>query len=94
MDDGTITVREKPDWLSASDTDNLYILAVPNSTGYELPQTGGRGTIGYKTGGLLIMTAAFGMYIGSRNRRRRERRAEGGCTELGKNHGCQTVFQT
>ncbi len=94
VDDGTITVREKPGFLSASDTDNLYILAVPNSTGYELPQTGGRGTIGYKTGGLLIMTAAFGMYIGSRNRRRRERRAEGGCTELGKNHGCQTVFQT
>ncbi len=80
VNDGTITVQEKPNWLSgpeaSPDTGNLYTLTVPNSTGYELPRTGGSGTIWYKAGGLLMTTAAFGMYIGSRNRRRRERRQE------------------
>ena len=58
------------------DENNLYTYTVTvyNSTGYELPATGGSGTILYTTGGLLLM--ALPLVYGYRKKRRSERRAK------------------
>ena len=40
------------------------------TNGYELPETGGGGTMAYTTGGLLLM--AVPLLLGLRRRRRRE----------------------
>lgn len=55
------------------DTDDLLLL-IRNSTGYELPETGGIGTPLYTLGGLILMASTL-MY-GCMMRRRRERRSE------------------
>lgn len=56
------------------DENNLYIYTVTvyNSTGYELPATGGSGTILYTTGGLMLM--ALPLVYGYRKKRRSEGR--------------------
>lgn len=44
--------------ISYNETDNAYTLLIANSSGYELPQSGGIGTIGYQlAGGLLVLLA-------------------------------------
>lgn len=49
-----------------------YTITVPNSTGYELPATGGRGTFMYTTGGILLISIS--LVLGYRRKRRSERR--------------------
>lgn len=51
-------------------TDDVAIIAV-NTAGYELPDTGGPGTVWYTTGGLLLMAAAGGLLL-YKNRSRRK----------------------
>lgn len=54
-------------------TENKDINLIPNTTGTELPETGGRGTNFLTIGGLLIMAAAAGGYV-LRRRRGKEAR--------------------
>ncbi len=56
--------------------DNLYVytVLVPNSTGYELPETGGEGTYKYTIGGAAVIAA--GLLYGCIWARKRERRFE------------------
>lgn len=67
--DGTINGIE---YKEDADDANHYIITVTNSTGIELPHTGGRGTYLYTFGGLLLIATAL-MY-GYTLRRRREGR--------------------
>lgn len=60
--------------VGAATVDNTGLtLQVPNSTGYELPETGGSGTQLYTFGGFLLTAGAI--LYGYILRRRRERRA-------------------
>ena len=54
-------------------TENKDINLIPNTTGTELPETGGRGTNFLTIGGLLMMAAAAGGYV-LRRRRGKEAR--------------------
>lgn len=54
-----------------TDTEGAYL--IPNTTGTELPETGGRGTNFLTIGGLLMMAAAAGGYV-LRRRRGKEAR--------------------
>jgi len=56
--------------------DNLYVytVTIPNSTGYELPETGGEGTYKYTIGGAALIAA--GLLYGCIWARKRERRFE------------------
>ena len=49
-----------------------YTITVPNSTGYELPATGGSGTIIYTAGGMMLILIS--LVCGYRQKRRCERR--------------------
>ncbi len=51
-----------------------YTITVPNSTGYELPATGGSGTNLYTAGGILLLSIS--LVFGYRKKRRSERRFE------------------
>ncbi len=51
-----------------------YTITVPNSTGYELPATGGIGTNLYTAGGILLLSIS--LVFGYRKKRRSERRFE------------------
>ena len=55
------------------DSEDSNINLIPNSTGTELPETGGRGTNFLTIGGLLMMAAAAGGYV-LRRRRGKEAR--------------------
>lgn len=60
---------------SPDNTDEIWLtLTVTNSSGYELPKTGGAGTNLFTIGGLLFMAVAVGCGYGLRCRR--ERRAK------------------
>lgn len=77
--DVRITVTQDPDNIRVyrgsmvieTDTEEAYL--IPNSTGTELPETGGRGTNFLTIGGLLMMAAAAGGYV-LRRRRGKEAR--------------------
>lgn len=49
------------DWIS-KENDGIWVVKVNNSTGMELPHTGGSGTLPYTLGGLMLMSAAALMY--------------------------------
>lgn len=76
--DGTVTVMYGSDagtgWtVTQSDTDDyVWTINVPNSSGYELPETGGTGIYLFTLSGLLLIAGAVGCGYGLR--RRRERR--------------------
>lgn len=55
-----------------TDTDNDGVYLIPNSTGTELPETGGMGTTFLTIGGLLLMAAAVGGGCVLRRRRGKE----------------------
>ena len=58
--------------LSYRETDRVYTLMISNTTGYELPASGGFGTAAYTLGGAgLILTGLLYRF--------RRRRREGGC---------------
>lgn len=59
----------RPLATSGEDADKVYL--IPNSTGTQLPETGGTGTTFLTIGGLLMMAAAAGGYV-LRRRRRKE----------------------
>lgn len=69
-DDGKVTLTNASDDWSLSG--NGLTLTVVNHAGSELPMTGGRGTLLYTMGGLLLMAAS--LLCGLNQRRRRERR--------------------
>lgn len=77
--DVQITVTQDPENIQVfrgsavikTDTKGAYL--IPNSTGVELPETGGRGTNFLTIGGLLMMAAAAGGYV-LRRRRGKEAR--------------------
>ena len=52
--------------------ENCYIVKVRNTPGYELPNTGGSGTLPYTLGGLMLIISSALMY-GFRMRRRERR---------------------
>lgn len=59
---GTLTTTASTD-VASVDTSNSLKMIVYNTPGYELPSTGGSGTILYTTSGLtLIISAAWLMY--------------------------------
>ncbi len=76
----TLNPEKPPDKQSAeidggvADEHRLYtyIVTVYNSTGFELPATGGNGTFMYTTGGILLIT--FSLVCGYRKKRRSGRR--------------------
>ena len=57
-----------------TDTDGttIYVIKIRNSSGIELPHTGGSGTLPYTFGGIAFITASALMY-GFRKRRRERR---------------------
>ena len=59
------------DWLDEATNLYTYMVIVPNSSSFELPATGGSGTILYTTGGILLMTAA--LVYGYRKKHKSER---------------------
>lgn len=62
VENGVVTVPEQSDWLSTSTegtgTTIQYTLTVPNSSGFELPDTGGSGITLYIAGGLALLISA------------------------------------
>jgi LPXTG-motif cell wall-anchored protein len=76
--DGTVTAGTEADENNAKQTDEddpySYTITVYNSTGKELPHTGGSGTYLYTFGGLAIL--AVGCVYGFSMRRKRERGVE------------------
>jgi LPXTG-motif cell wall-anchored protein len=80
--DGTITLPEgissfaevEPTKVDNTEVPYSYTITVYNSTGQELPHTGGIGTSIYTIGGLAIL--ALGCLYGFSMRRKRERRYE------------------
>ena len=57
---------------SQLDEDGYTVIRICNKTGYQLPSTGGPGTILYTLGGIAIL--AIGLLYGFSMRRMRERR--------------------
>ena len=55
----------------AEGTDQTRSVTVTNTTGYELPNTGGSGTIPYTTGGFLLLTGAAFLLLYIYKKRRR-----------------------
>ena len=62
----TVQVEKGGEWSAAEDWKGI----ITNYTGYQLPDTGGAGTILYTAGGLLLMTAA-GLFLLYQYRMRR-----------------------
>ena len=60
-----------PDWI-AKEENGIWVVKVNNSTGVELPHTGGPGTLPYTLSGIALMLGAALMY-GFRMRRRERR---------------------
>lgn len=58
----TIIKDSSPNGVTTSGQDELVIM-VPNSTGYELPLTGGTGTSSYIFGGLVLIGAALIIFL-------------------------------
>lgn len=72
-ENGDIKVTYADGSTLPENTENKDINLIPNTTGTELPETGGRGTNFLTIGGLLIMAAAAGGYV-LRRRRGKEAR--------------------
>ena len=72
-ENGGVTVTYADGSTLPVDSENKDINLIPNSTGTELPETGGRGTNFLTIGGLLMMAAAAGGYV-LRRRRGKEAR--------------------
>ena len=72
-ENGGVTVTYADGSTLPVDSENKDINLIPNTTGTELPETGGRGTNFLTIGGLLIMAAAAGGYV-LRRRRGKEAR--------------------
>lgn len=86
--DGSVTVKYGGETYSASNTaestswkvafekiaegDYAWRISVPNSSGYELPETGGAGTTLYTIGGLLLIAGAGTLLLYSKKKRRKE----------------------
>lgn len=86
--DGSVTVKYGGGTYSASNTvestswevafeeiaegDYAWRISVPNSSGYELPETGGAGTTLYTIGGLLLIAGAGTLLLYSKKKRRKE----------------------
>lgn len=70
-DKGEVTLKVEKDGKSESVTkvDNAY--QIPNEIGYELPETGGIGTLPYLLGGLMLMGAATLIAINRRYKNRK-----------------------
>ena len=60
------------DWLDEATNLYTYMVIVPNSSSFELPATGGSGTILYTAGGILLMAAA--LVYGYRKKHKSEKR--------------------
>ena len=60
-----------PGWIAKGE-DGIWVVKVNNTTGVELPMTGGSGTIPYTLGGIALIMASALMY-GFRMRRRERR---------------------
>ena len=58
-------------YVQESDNTIVYTLSISNTTGFELPSTGGRGTAPYTLAGAVLILTALGYY-------RRRRKREGG----------------
>ena len=54
------------------EADKTAAVECTNTTGYELPDTGGGGTVPYTMGGLLLLTGAAFLLLYNHNRRRKE----------------------
>ena len=81
MSDGVITATDKngvaiPSNVESSDSSRyVYTIKIANSSGYELPATGGSGIVRYTANGIiLIITAITGMVFCRRRRNRRIKR--------------------
>ncbi len=66
--DNGLTIDSK----TANDNTMLYTVTIPNSTGYELPETGGFGTEPYILGGLLLCAVGVLLMLARLPRRRKE----------------------
>lgn len=68
------TVSESKDSLNEETNLYTYTVTVPNNTGYELPSSGGIGTILFTAGGILLISVSLVCLY--RNKRKCERRVE------------------
>ncbi|MGN0974363.1 MAG: SpaA isopeptide-forming pilin-related protein [Gemmiger sp.] len=67
----TYTVRVAYDQITVTPSTGSWDGTIVNSTSYELPDTGGRGTVLYTAGGTVLITGA-GLLLLSRHRKRKK----------------------
>jgi LPXTG-motif cell wall-anchored protein len=73
--DGVI-FDNRPDWIKP-DTDGVWVVTVNNSSGTELPMTGGLGTTWFAMGGVTLMLGAAMVIAGGRLKAAAADRKEG-----------------
>ena len=61
-DEGT-TLSSSKKGVSYDETTLVYLLKVSNTGGYELPESGGRGTVVYTLAGTMMVAAGAMLYI-------------------------------